>query len=142
MRSFFKNPVVEKVYFDSLKAAFEEIPGYVVDEGSVKLPAAWLIDQCGWKGTRIGDIGVHDKQALVLVNHGNGKGKDILKLSTEIQKSVFPLLGWSWSEKSMWCKYTAPFAVYCEEGWLSSIQYIPSSDTAFINDSKPTGFTT
>ncbi|MEQ8580759.1 MAG: UDP-N-acetylmuramate dehydrogenase [Marinoscillum sp.] len=91
--SFFKNPVIEKVYFDSLKAAFEDIPGYEVDEGSVKLPAAWLIDQCGWKGTRIGDIGVHDKQALVLVNHGNGKGKDILKLSMEIQKSVFSTFG-------------------------------------------------
>ncbi|MFT7197523.1 MAG: UDP-N-acetylmuramate dehydrogenase [Marinoscillum sp.] len=87
--SFFKNPVIDQDFFESLRAAYEEIPGYKVDEQLVKLPAAWLIDQCGWKGKREGDVGVHDKQALVLVNHGNGKGKDVLKLSEQIQKSVF-----------------------------------------------------
>ena len=86
--SFFKNPVVENSYFDSLRAAFEEIPGYRLDEEYTKVPAAWLIDQCGWKGKRKGNIGVHDKQALVLVNHGGGKGKDLVDLSEEIQKSV------------------------------------------------------
>ena len=86
--SFFKNPVVENSYFDSLRAAFEEIPGYRLDEEYTKVPAAWLIDQCGWKGKRKGNIGVHDKQALVLVNHGEGKGKDLVELSEEIQKSV------------------------------------------------------
>ncbi|MFY0608498.1 MAG: UDP-N-acetylmuramate dehydrogenase [Cyclobacteriaceae bacterium] len=91
--SFFKNPVIEREYFEALKAAYEGIPGYEVDAKSMKLPAAWLIDQSGWKGFRRGEIGVHDKQALVLVNHGNGKGKDILKLSTEIQKSVHQKFG-------------------------------------------------
>ncbi len=91
--SFFKNPVIEKPYFESLRAAYEGIPGYEVDVRSIKLPAAWLIDQSGWKGFRKGEIGVHDKQALVIVNHGNGNGKDILKLSAEIQKSVFSKFG-------------------------------------------------
>lgn len=91
--SFFKNPVVEKPYYESLKAAFEDIPGYEVDKRFTKLPAAWLIDQCGWKGTRKGNVGVHDRQALVLVNHGGGRGKDILNLSREIQKTVFQKFG-------------------------------------------------
>lgn len=86
--SFFKNPVVENTYFDSLRAAFEDIPGYRLDEQYTKVPAAWLIDQCGWKGRRFGNIGVHDKQALVLVNHGGGKGKELVQLSQDIQKSV------------------------------------------------------
>lgn len=86
--SFFKNPVVENGYFDSLRAAFEEIPGYRLDEEFTKVPAAWLIDQCGWKGKRFGNVGVHDKQPLVLVNHGGGKGKEIINLSKDIQKSV------------------------------------------------------
>ncbi|MEQ8472526.1 MAG: UDP-N-acetylmuramate dehydrogenase [Marinoscillum sp.] len=86
--SFFKNPVVDNEYFDSLRAAFNDIPGYRLDEEFTKVPAAWLIDQCGWKGKRIGNIGVHDKQALVLVNHGGGRGRDIFKLSKDIQTSV------------------------------------------------------
>ncbi|WP_421870047.1 UDP-N-acetylmuramate dehydrogenase [Marinoscillum sp.] len=86
--SFFKNPVVENTYFDSLRAAFEEIPGYRLDEEFTKVPAAWLIDQCGWKGKRFGNVGVHDKQALVLVNLGGGKGKELVQLSKDIQKSV------------------------------------------------------
>jgi UDP-N-acetylmuramate dehydrogenase len=63
-----------------------------VDEG-IKVPAAWLIDQAGWKGYRRNDIGVHDKQALVLVNFGKGKGKEIQELSEEIQRSVAKKFG-------------------------------------------------
>lgn len=91
--SFFKNPVVENTYFDSLRAAFEEIPGYRLDEEFTKVPAAWLIDQCGWKGKRFGNVGVHDKQALVLVNLGGGKGKELVQLSKDIQKSVQKTFG-------------------------------------------------
>lgn len=91
--SFFKNPIVERDYFEALQAAFEDIPGYKVDEDFTKLPAGWLIEKCGWKGKRIGEVGVHDKQALVLVNFGGGKGRDILNLSREIQKSVFKTFG-------------------------------------------------
>lgn len=85
--SFFKNPTISEYAFEKLKDQFPEIPGYKVDEG-IKVPAAWLIDQAGWKGFRRNDIGVHNKQALVLVNFGKGRGKEIQELSMEIQQSV------------------------------------------------------
>ena len=56
--------------------------------GSIKIPAAWLVEQCGWKGKRMDQIGVHERQPLVLVNYGEGKGKEILKLSEQIQASI------------------------------------------------------
>ena len=86
--SFFKNPVIEQMHFEALEAQFPEIKGYRLSDEEVKVPAGWLIEQAGWKGYRNGEIGVHDKQALVLVNHGNGRGKDIFKLSNEIKKSI------------------------------------------------------
>lgn len=86
--SFFKNPVIEKLHFEALEAQFPEIKSYPVDVDSVKVPAGWLIEQAGWKGYRYGDIGVHENQALVLVNHGTGRGRDIFKLSNDILKSV------------------------------------------------------
>lgn len=86
--SFFKNPIIEKDHYYALKAAFEDIPGYNVGNHHIKVPAAWLIDQAGWKGKREGNVGVHEKQPLVLVNYGEGKGRDILYLSIEIQRSI------------------------------------------------------
>jgi len=86
--SFFKNPIVSEDTYQSLKSNFHNIPGYSTIGNSVKLSAGWLIDQCGWKGKRIGDAGVYDKHALILVNHGNASGNDILKLSASIQESV------------------------------------------------------
>lgn len=86
--SFFKNPVVERPFFDALEAAFPGIPQFPVSEDWVKVPAAWLIDQCGWKGKRRGDVGVHEKQALVLVNYGGGSGKEVFRLSEMIRESV------------------------------------------------------
>ncbi|MEO9485166.1 MAG: UDP-N-acetylmuramate dehydrogenase [Ekhidna sp.] len=86
--SFFKNPIIEKLHFEALEAQFEEIKCYAIDDDKVKVPAGWLIEEAGWKGFRDGDIGVHDKQALVLVNHGMGRGRDIFKLSNEIMKSI------------------------------------------------------
>jgi UDP-N-acetylmuramate dehydrogenase len=86
--SFFKNPIIEKDHFDSIAEAFGNVPSYPVSEKWVKIPAAWLIDTAGWKGFRKGEIGVHEKQPLVLVNYGRGNGRDILLLSEEIQKSV------------------------------------------------------
>lgn len=71
-----------------LKEQFQGIIGYSLVNGNVKLAAGWLIEQCGWKGYRKGDAGCHEKQALVLVNYGNAKGKDIYDLSEEILLSV------------------------------------------------------
>ena len=86
--SFFKNPVIPRPQYDTLVAQYENMPGYPVSDQEVKVPAGWLIEQCGWKGKRIADIGVHDKQALVLVNHGGGKGNDLKDLAYQIQDSV------------------------------------------------------
>lgn len=86
--SFFKNPVIPKALYDSLLDNFPDMPHYVVSEDEVKIPAGWLIEKAGFKGKRIGDYGVHKNQALVLVNYGNAKGEDILKLSELIQKTI------------------------------------------------------
>ncbi len=86
--SFFKNPIVPSVYFEKLRQQFPEIPHFPVDTVYYKVPAAWLIEQCQWKGYRQGDIGVHQHHALVLVNYGQGKGKDLYQLALEIQRSV------------------------------------------------------
>ena len=86
--SFFKNPIVEKAHYEALDALFPDIPHYFLPHDEVKIPAAWLIEKCGWKGYERGDIGVHDKQALVLVNHGFGHGMEIRKLAMEIMRSV------------------------------------------------------
>ena len=90
--SFFKNPVVDKIDYEGLKLTFSDIPGYV-NQDTVKIPAAWLIEQCGWKGKRLGNIGVHDKQPLVLVNHGGGTGEEIRDLSIKIRESVITKFG-------------------------------------------------
>ena len=74
--------------FKILKSQFPLIPHYTVSEDSIKIPAAWLIDTAGFKGKTFGNYGVHAKQALVLVNYGGASGKDILKLSIQIQKAV------------------------------------------------------
>ncbi len=86
--SFFKNPVVSRSAASALKKRFPEMPYYEDPSGAAKLAAGWLIDQAGWKGKRIGDAGVHDKQALVLINFGNATGDDILKLADAINRSV------------------------------------------------------
>ncbi len=91
--SFFKNPTVSIAEFEDLKEKFPGIVGHETLSGSVKLAAAWMIEQCGWKGYRRGDAGCHEKQALVLVNYGNASGAEILALSEEIQQSVFKKFG-------------------------------------------------
>ncbi len=86
--SFFKNPVVTPAFFDHLKEQYPSIPHYPLANGQVKIPAAWLIQQCDWKGKRFGDAGVHKNHSLVLVNYGNAKGQEIKDLSEKIQDSV------------------------------------------------------
>lgn len=86
--SFFKNPEVDKIDFEGLRAEFPSIPGYNLPENLVKIPAAWLIEQAGWKGRTFGNIGVHKKQPLVLVNYGGGNGEAIKALAFDIRESV------------------------------------------------------
>ena len=86
--SFFKNPIVETSLAEQLRKNFPMLPQYPATDGKTKLAAGWLIDQCGWKGFRRGDAGVHEKQALVLVNYGNATGREIYDLSEEIKLSV------------------------------------------------------
>lgn len=86
--SFFKNPTVTKQRYDELKSQYPLLVGYTNADGTVKLAAGWLIEQCGWKGYRKGDAGCHAKQALVLVNYGTAKGMEVLALSEEIVQSV------------------------------------------------------
>ncbi len=86
--SFFKNPVINPDQFSALKSKYQTIPSYPQADGRIKLAAAWLIEQCGWKGYRKGDAGCHEKQALVLVNYGKATGMEIYDLSEEILRSV------------------------------------------------------
>lgn len=86
--SFFKNPVVGRDHFEELQEQYPDIPFFGVDAGHMKIPAAWLIEQCGWKGKRIGNVGVHERQALVLVHYGGGTGLELWQLAERIQQDV------------------------------------------------------
>lgn len=86
--SFFKNPVISAHHFTKLQEKYPTIPSYKVDQKHIKVPAGWLIEQSGFKGKRWGDAGVHEKQALVLVNYNNASGKEILDLSKKIQSQI------------------------------------------------------
>ena len=85
--SFFKNVFVDKDKLKKLQDEYEKIP-YFEEEGMIKIPAGWLIEQCGWKGKRVGNVGVHEKQALVLVNYGEATGLEIMELADQIIRSV------------------------------------------------------
>ena len=91
--SFFMNPIVEKAKYDELAAQYPGMPHYTIDAEHEKIPAGWMIDQCGWKGKNLGRAGVHDKQALVLVNRGGATGEEIVKLCETIRKDVFEKFG-------------------------------------------------
>jgi len=86
--SFFKNPMIDKAHFLVLQNEYTNMPFFTESENKIKIPAAWLIEQCGFKGQRFGDAGVHQHQALVLVNYGRAKGNELLALSERIQTAV------------------------------------------------------
>ena len=86
--SFFMNPVVERSKYEELQAQYPDMPHYYIDADHEKIPAGWMIDQCGWKGRSLGRAGVHDKQALVLVNRGGATGQEIVDLCETIRKDV------------------------------------------------------
>ena len=86
--SFFKNPTVSRAAYDALKRLHPQMPGYLQPDGSYRIAAGWLIDQCGWKGKTRGNAGVCETQALVLVNRGNASGEEIVRLSQAIQHDV------------------------------------------------------
>lgn len=86
--SFFTNPIVDNSKYEQLVGEFGTVPHYQVGQDKVKIPAGWMIEQCGWKGKTLGKAGVHSKQALVLVNKGGANGQDIVKLCNAIRKDV------------------------------------------------------
>ncbi|MCC6599744.1 MAG: UDP-N-acetylmuramate dehydrogenase [Crocinitomicaceae bacterium] len=91
--SFFKNPIILKSHYEQLKSSYPEIPSYAVSDSEYKLPAGWLIEKAGWKGKRQGRCGVHDRQALVLVNYGNATGTEIFDLSSAIISDILEKFG-------------------------------------------------
>lgn len=91
--SFFMNPIISREHYLALKEHHPLIPHYDVDDSHVKVPAAWLIEQCGWKGKRLGNAGVYERQPLVLVNHGGATGKEIMNLCELIQHDVAETFG-------------------------------------------------
>lgn len=86
--SFFKNPIIANDIFKGLQNLHPDIPHFSTDNQHIKIPAAWLIEQCGWKGKKVGKAGVHEHQALVIVNHSHAQGADLKKLADAIQQSV------------------------------------------------------
>jgi UDP-N-acetylmuramate dehydrogenase len=91
--SFFKNPEISSLQYGELKLVYPEMPGFPTQNNLTKVPAGWLIEQCGWKGKRIGNTGAHKDQALVLVNYGNATGQEIIALAEAIQQSVLEKFG-------------------------------------------------
>lgn len=87
--SFFKNPVISIEFFQNLSSKYSNIPHYVINEEQIKIPAAWLIEQCGWKGKCHGGAAVYDKQPLIIVNKNQATATDIMELAALIQQSVY-----------------------------------------------------
>jgi UDP-N-acetylmuramate dehydrogenase len=87
--SFFKNPVIDHLKAEEIKRRYNAMPSFPVNGSLVKIPAGWLIEKCGWKGKRIGNAGIHENQALVIVNYGNATGQEIKNLAMQVSESVY-----------------------------------------------------
>jgi len=91
--SFFKNPIISMIQFESIKVLYPQLPHYPVDDKMVKLPAGWLIDRAGWKGKRVGRVGCYEKQALVIVNAGGATGQEIWDFAKMVQEDIAQKFG-------------------------------------------------
>ncbi len=91
--SFFKNPEVSPAVWENIRQQYPHAPHYPLPDGHIKVPAGWLIEQCGWKGRRVGNVGCYEKQALVLVNHGGATGLEAYALARAIATSVAERFG-------------------------------------------------
>ncbi len=91
--SFFKNPVINEALYNKIKIEFPDIKYFVLPDNMYKIPAAWLIEQCGWKSKKFGNAGVYSNQPLIIVNQGNATGAEIFELSLKIQNSVYERFG-------------------------------------------------
>ena len=87
--SFFKNPVINNNLFIRLKEKYKDLVFFKLSKDEIKIPAAWLIEKAGFKGKRFGEVGIHDKQALVIVNYGNAESTEIINLSEKIKNKIF-----------------------------------------------------
>jgi len=86
--SFFKNPIVDRTFFSCIRVEYPEVPFYPDSGNQVKIPAAWLIEKCGWKGKRVGNVGTWPAHPLVIVNYGGATGQEIYDLSENILEDV------------------------------------------------------
>ncbi len=86
--SFFMNPIIKKEQLETLQVSYPDIPFYLLENNQVKVPAGWLIEQAGLKGKRFGNVGIHTKQALVIVNYSNATGDEVKKLAELVQQTV------------------------------------------------------
>lgn len=91
--SFFKNPVIDQEQFEQLKDEHPDVPSFPAGNGKFKVPAGWLIEQCGWKGRQVGNVGTYKNQALVIVNHGGATGNEVYTHARNIQQSVASRFG-------------------------------------------------
>ncbi len=98
--SFYKNPIVDKAIYKRIRVSFPLIPSYLEPENRVKIPAGWLIEQAGWKGKRVGNVGTWPTQALVIVNYGGASGQEILDFSEQIRNAVDKKFG-IWLEREV-----------------------------------------
>ena len=86
--SFFKNPIVDKKRFEIIEAEHNDVVAFKVDDNSVKIAAGWLIERCGWKGKRVGSVGTYPRHSLIIVNHNDGTGAEILEFAMRIKEEV------------------------------------------------------